>query len=35
MLAQERLRLHPVPAYPHTVAFGLSRMVSASMPMAE
>jgi hypothetical protein len=33
MLAEERLRLHPVPAYPHTVAFGLTRVVPASMPM--
>ena len=33
MLAEERLRLHPVPAYPHTVAFGLTRTVPASMPM--
>nr|MDQ3384223.1 DDE-type integrase/transposase/recombinase [Actinomycetota bacterium] len=33
MLAEERLRLHPVPADPHTVAFGLTRVVPASMPM--
>ena len=33
MLAQERTRLHPVPAHPHTVAFGLTRTVPASMPM--
>ena len=33
MLAEERLRLHPVPAHPHTVAFGLTRTVPASMPM--
>jgi hypothetical protein len=25
MLAQERLRLHPVAAHPHTVAFGTTR----------
>ena len=25
MLAEERLRLHPVPADPHTLAFGLTR----------
>jgi transposase len=33
MLAQEQARLHPVPAHPHTVAFGLTRTVPASMPM--
>lgn len=33
MLAEEQLRLHPVPAHPHTVAFGLTRVVPASMPM--
>jgi len=33
MLAEERARLHPVPAHPHTVAFGLTRVVPASMPM--
>jgi hypothetical protein len=33
MLAKERQRLHPVPAHPHTVAFGLTRVVPASMPM--
>ena len=33
MLAEERLRLHPVPVHPHTVAFGLTRVVPASMPM--
>ena len=31
MLAEERSRLHPVPAHPHTVAFGLTRTVPASM----
>jgi transposase len=33
MLAEERGRLHPVPEHPHTVAFGLTRMVPPSMPM--
>ncbi len=33
MLAEEQARLHPVPAHPHTVAFGLTRIVPASMPM--
>jgi hypothetical protein len=33
MLAEERGRLHPVPAHPHTVAFGLTRTVPTSMPM--
>jgi transposase len=33
MLVEERARLHPVPADPHTVAFGLTRVVPASMPM--
>jgi len=33
MLAAEQARLHPVPAVPHTVAFGLSRMVAARTPM--
>jgi len=33
MLAEERLRLHPVPTHPYTVAFGLTRVVPASMPM--
>jgi transposase len=32
MLAQEQARLHPVPEHPHTVAFGLTRTVPASMP---
>ena len=33
MLAEERARLHPIPAVPHTVAFGVTRTVPASMPM--
>ncbi|WP_414696539.1 IS21 family transposase [Pengzhenrongella sp.] len=33
MLAEERVRLHPVPADPHTVAFGVTRTVPAKMPM--
>lgn len=33
MLAEERHRLHPVPAHPHTVAFGLTRVVPANTPM--
>ena len=33
MLAQEQSRLHPVPAVPHTVAFGLARTVAARTPM--
>ncbi|GAC1379719.1 MAG: hypothetical protein NVSMB4_08890 [Acidimicrobiales bacterium] len=33
MLAQEQARLHPIPASPHTVAFGVTRTVPASMPM--
>lgn len=33
MLAEERVRLHPVPADPHTLAFGLTRVVPAKMPM--
>ena len=33
MLAHERGRLHPVPADPHTVAFGVTRTVPAKMPM--
>ena len=33
MLAEERARLHPVPADPHTLAFGLTRTVPAKMPM--
>ena len=33
MLAEERTRLHPVPADPHTVAFGLTRVVPSKTPM--
>lgn len=33
MLAEERLRLHPVPAVPHTVAFGTTRQVPTNTPM--
>jgi transposase len=33
MLGEEQIRLHPVPADPHTVAFGLTRTVPATMPM--
>lgn len=33
MLAEERLRLHPVPSTPHTVAFGTTRVVPANTPM--
>jgi hypothetical protein len=33
MLAQERARLHPIPASPHTVAFGVTRTVPATMAM--
>ena len=33
MLAQEQARLHPLPAVPHTVAFGLARTVAARTPM--
>src|SRR5699024_6889313 len=33
MLAEERLRLHPVPAAPHTVAFGTTRQVPVNTPM--
>ena len=33
MLAEERDRLHPVPAVPHTVAFGVTRTVAANTPM--
>lgn len=33
MLAEERLRLHPVPTAPHTVAFGTTRVVPAKTPM--
>ena len=33
MLQEEQARLHPIPASPHTVAFGVTRTVAASMPM--
>ena len=33
MLAQERARLHPVPAAAHTVAFGTTRVVPGNTPM--
>jgi hypothetical protein len=33
MLAEERLRLHPVAMVPHTVAFGTTRQVPANTPM--
>jgi transposase len=33
MLAEERAYLHPVPADPHTVAFGLTRTVAPKTPM--
>jgi len=33
MLAQERARLHPLPATPHTVSFGVTRTVAATAPM--
>ena len=33
MLAEERARLHPVPAAPHTVAFGVTRVVPVNTPM--
>ena len=33
MLAEERTRLHPVPAVAHTVAFGTTRVVPANTPM--
>ena len=33
MLSEEQARLHPVPADPHTVAFGLTRTVPTTMPM--
>jgi transposase len=33
MLAEERLRLHPVPTHPHTVAFGTTRVVPVNTPM--
>ena len=33
MLAEEQARLHPLPAIPHTVAFGVTRTVAAKTPM--
>ncbi len=33
MLEQERARLHPIPAAPHTVTFGVTRQVPATTPM--
>lgn len=33
MLAQERARLHPLPATPHTVSFGVTRTVATTTPM--
>jgi transposase len=33
MLAEERGRLHPVPAHPYTVAFGTTRVVAPNTPM--
>ena len=33
MLAEEGIRLHALPAAPHTVAFGVTRQVPASSPM--
>lgn len=33
MLAEERIRLHPVPAQAHTVAFGTTRVVPPNTPM--
>jgi transposase len=33
MLTEERARLHPVPATPHTVAFGVTRVVPANTCM--
>jgi hypothetical protein len=33
MLAEEQARLHPLPATPHTIAFGVTRTVAATTPM--
>jgi transposase len=33
MLAEERARLHPLPSQPHTVSFGVTRVVAARTPM--
>jgi len=30
MLAEERTRLHPLPAHPYTAAFGVARTVPAN-----
>ncbi len=33
MLIEEQARLHPIPAAPHTVAFGVTRTVASKTPM--
>jgi hypothetical protein len=33
MLAEERARLHPLPAHPYTAAFGVTRTVGVTSPM--
>ena len=33
MLAEERTRLHPLPAHPYTAAFGVTRTVGTATPM--
>jgi transposase len=33
MLVEEQARLHPLPAQPHTVSFGVTRVVAARTPM--
>ncbi len=33
MLAEEQMRLHPVPAAPHTITFGQTRTVATNTPM--
>jgi hypothetical protein len=33
MLAEERQRLHPLPAEPHTVTFGVTRVVPPTTPV--
>ncbi len=33
MLAEEQVRLHPLPELPHTVSFGTTRTVAATTPM--
>ncbi len=33
MLAEEQARLHPLPAAPHTMSFGVTRVVAATTPM--